>query len=256
MSDPAALLPACAAAALAASAVALLVQGPRAGRRGPLSRDPARRRQPAGGSAGPERDLVDRHRAVVCVLAGAAPVLLLGGVVGVVGGVLVGGFVFRVLARRKPAWLSRHEERVARDLPQVVDLLAVTLAAGTDPVSALAAVTAAVDGPVVAQLRAAQHALALGRDPVRVWRETAQRPGLAALGRTMSRAVESGASVSDALHRLAEDLHAAATLEAESRARTVGVRAAAPLGLCLLPAFVLVGVVPLVASTVGSLLAR
>jgi hypothetical protein len=33
------------------------------------------------------------------------------------------------------------------------------------------------------------------------------------------------------------------------------VRAAAPLGLCLLPAFVLVGVVPLVASTVAALLA-
>ena len=42
--------------------------------------------------------------------------------------------------------------------------------------------------------------------------------------------------------------------EAEARARTVGVRAAAPLGLCLLPAFVLVGVVPLVAGTVASLL--
>lgn len=255
MSDPAALLPASAAAGLAASAVALLVQGPRGSR---LRHGASTSLQVPGVRAsptGPERDLVERHRAVVCVLAGAAPVLLLGGVVGVVGGVLVAGVVFRVLARRKPAWLSRHEERVARDLPRVIDLLAVTLSAGTDPLSALAAVTAAVDGPVVGELQVALHALELGRDPVRVWRETAERPGLAPLGRAMTRAVESGASVSDALHRLADDLHAAARLEAESRARTVGVRAAAPLGLCLLPAFVLVGVVPLVASTVGSLLA-
>jgi hypothetical protein len=70
----------------------------------------------------------------------------------------------------------------------------------------------------------------------------------------MARAVETGASVSDALRRLAEDLQAVSRSEAEARARTVGVRAAAPLGLCLLPAFVLVGVVPLVAGTVASLL--
>ncbi len=71
----------------------------------------------------------------------------------------------------------------------------------------------------------------------------------------MVRAIESGASVSDALQRLAEDLHASARLEAETKARAVGVRAAAPLGLCLLPAFVLIGVVPLVGSAVAALLA-
>jgi hypothetical protein len=39
----------------------------------------------------------------------------------------------------------------------------------------------------------------------------------------------------------------------EERARSVGVKAAVPLGLCLLPAFVLVGVVPLVVSLLTSL---
>ena len=39
----------------------------------------------------------------------------------------------------------------------------------------------------------------------------------------------------------------------ESRARAVGVKAAVPLGVCLLPAFVLVGVVPLVAGSVSVL---
>jgi hypothetical protein len=32
----------------------------------------------------------------------------------------------------------------------------------------------------------------------------------------------------------------------QKRARTVGVRAAGPLGLCFLPAFMLVGIVPTV----------
>jgi hypothetical protein len=39
----------------------------------------------------------------------------------------------------------------------------------------------------------------------------------------------------------------------EERARGVGVRAAVPLGLCLLPSFVLLGVVPLVVSLLQSL---
>ncbi len=37
------------------------------------------------------------------------------------------------------------------------------------------------------------------------------------------------------------------------RARRVGVRAAVPLGLCLLPAFLLIGIVPVVAGLVSDL---
>jgi Flp pilus assembly protein TadB len=203
----------------------------------------------------PERDdLIGRHRVMVSMLAGAAPLLLLGGVLGLVAAVVVTGLVWRALGSREPAHERRRREQVARSLPHVVDLLAVALASGSSPTGALSAVAAALDGPVVADLRAAEHGLRLGRDPGRVWRELADRPGLTVLGRAMSRAIESGASVSEALHRLAQDLQAAASLEAESRARAVGVRAAAPLGLCLLPAFVLVGVVPLVAGTVAALL--
>jgi hypothetical protein len=54
--------------------------------------------------------------------------------------------------------------------------------------------------------------------------------------------------------RLAEDLRRRDRADVESRARSVGVKAALPLGLCLLPAFVLVGVVPLVAGSVSVLL--
>jgi Flp pilus assembly protein TadB len=181
---------------------------------------------------------------------------LLGGWAGLAGGLATTVVVHRVLARRESPQARRSRERVARDLPQVVDLLGVALAAGAAPSTALASVAAAVEGPVAQELATIRHSLVLGRDPVRVWHDAAQRPGLAALGRTMARAVESGASVSDALHRLAEDLRAATRTEAEGRARTVGVRAAIPLGLCLLPAFVLLGIVPLVAGTVESLLGR
>jgi len=67
----------------------------------------------------------------------------------------------------------------------------------------------------------------------------------------VSAAAESGAPLSDVLAGLAEDARARALLAARLRARAVGVRAVLPLGLCFLPAFVLLGVVPLVAGMVS-----
>ena len=55
------------------------------------------------------------------------------------------------------------------------------------------------------------------------------------------------------MSRLADDLAAARAAEVEERARAVGVKAALPLGLCLLPAFVLIGIVPLVAALLSTL---
>jgi hypothetical protein len=59
--------------------------------------------------------------------------------------------------------------------------------------------------------------------------------------------------VAAVVERLADDLAETGRAEVEQRARTVGVRAAVPLGLCLLPAFLLLGIVPLVASLVSGL---
>ena len=56
--------------------------------------------------------------------------------------------------------------------------------------------------------------------------------------------------------RVNPKLNAIVTLAAEQakeRARAVGVKAAVPLGLCLLPAFVLVGIVPVVAALLTNL---
>jgi hypothetical protein len=58
----------------------------------------------------------------------------------------------------------------------------------------------------------------------------------------------------DALARLGEDLRAGRRAAVEERVRRIEVRAAVPLGACLLPAFVLLAVVPLVAGSVSSLL--
>ena len=73
------------------------------------------------------------------------------------------------------------------------------------------------------------------------------------LGRALARAHRTGAPVVPAVERLADELARSARSEVEDRARAVGVKAAVPLGLCLLPAFVLIGIVPLVAGLLTSL---
>ena len=86
-----------------------------------------------------------------------------------------------------------------------------------------------------------------------VWSDVAADPALGPLGRAMARSHRTGAPVVTAIERLGDELARAARAEVEDRARAVGVRAAVPLGLCLLPAFVLIGIVPVVAGLLGTL---
>jgi hypothetical protein len=88
--------------------------------------------------------------------------------------------------------------------------------------------------------------IALGVPPADVWGSLAVEPALAPLGRTLARSARTGEPVADALERLGRELAARARAEVEDSARRVGVRAAVPLGLCLLPAFLLIGIVPVV----------
>jgi Flp pilus assembly protein TadB len=89
--------------------------------------------------------------------------------------------------------------------------------------------------------------------PGPVWRDLAAHPQLGPLGRAVGRAHETGAAMGDAVHRLAVELREREQAEVEARARSIEVRAAAPLGLCLLPAFMVLGVVPMVAAVFGAM---
>lgn len=164
---------------------------------------------------------------------------------------LVGVLV--VVARAEPPEERRRRERRRHDLPSFVELYAAALHAGAAPGVALDLACTALPGPVADELRPVRARLALGAAPATVWGDLAAHAELGRLGRTLARAEASGAPVVDAVRDLAEELSARARAEAEDRARTVGVKAAVPLGLCLLPAFLLLGIVPLVLGAVEGL---
>lgn len=202
-------------------------------------------------AAAPEQALLRRLRAPLVVLAVVAGWTVLGGWIGICAGVAAGLLGWRVLGRVESPSVIRRRESLERDLPMAVYLLGAALGAGTSPIAAVLAVADALPGPIAEEFRSTHHRLVLGLDPAVVW-GTVQGP-LRPLGRTMVRAHESGASVRAAVEGLSDDLRVGARTRLETLARSVEVRAAAPLGLCFLPAFVLLGVVPMTVAIFSSL---
>ncbi|MDN4161431.1 type II secretion system F family protein [Nocardioides abyssi] len=217
---------------------------------------PARERLPAAepvAAAVAETGWMRRQRPALALLSGVAAYLFVGGVGAPVAGVAAAVGAWVVLTRAEPPEVRRRREAVRRELPHVVTLLAAALRSGAASGEAVELVCRALPGPAADRLATASARLALGVDPATVWAGLGQDGELAPLGRALARAHATGAPVVATVERLADELAARARGEVEDRARTVGVRAAVPLGLCLLPAFLLVGIVPLVAGLLGEL---
>ena len=195
----------------------------------------------------------DPHlRPLTAVGAGLAAWLVVGGVVGITAGIVAALVARRVLAGAEAPSARRDREEVERTLPHLVDLFASTLRSGADPVAGLARVCAALPGPAAERLLPVVERSRWGAAGVEAWAAVADDEALAPLSRAMVRSQVSGASVVRAVERLAAELERESLARAEDAARRVGVAAAIPLGLCLLPAFMLLGVVPTVASLFGS----
>jgi Flp pilus assembly protein TadB len=200
-----------------------------------------------------DRDWLRRWRPLWVLLSGAAAAAFLGGAVGLAAAPVAAAATWLVIERSEPAQIRRTRDLARRDLPHVVGLLADALRSGQPPVEALGVVAGALPGPAATRLAEVVPRLRLGVDPLLVWADLAGDPALGPLGRALARAHRTGAPVVAAVERLADELTRAVRADVEDRARAVGVKAAVPLGLCLLPAFVLIGIVPVVAGLLTSL---
>jgi pilus assembly protein TadC len=192
-------------------------------------------------------------RPLAALGAGAGAWLFVGGPAGPLAGVAACAVAWRVLASVEAPASRRDREEVERTLPHLVDLFASTLRAGAEPVAGLAQVCAALPGPAARRLEPVVEQARWGASGAEAWSAVVHDDSLAPLARAMVRSQVSGASVVLAVERLADELESESLARAEDAARRVGVSAAVPLGVCLLPAFLLLGVVPTVASLLGSL---
>ncbi|MDX3643359.1 type II secretion system F family protein [Streptomyces sp. MB09-02B] len=184
--------------------------------------------------------------------------VLVGGLVGLLLGLAAGVGAWQWLRRARRAGGDPSEAydaaAAARQLPLAADLLAACITAGASPVVAARAVGEALGGPVGERLARGAAEARLGGEPAAAWRSLAALPGAGALARLLERADESGVPAASPVARLAADARSEWGRAATERARRAAVMVTAPVGLCFLPAFIAVGVLPVVIGLADGLL--
>lgn len=139
------------------------------------------------------------------------------------------------------------------------DLLAACLRAGLPPAAAVRAVVPVAPLALGELLRQAADLLTLGADPATAWARphadfAGIQPEFDALARLARRSARSGASLAAAVGELAAAHRARAEEAVTARAERAGVLIGGPLGLCFLPAFVCLGIVPVIIGLAGRVL--
>ena len=157
-------------------------------------------------------------------------------------------------------WLLRRSRRPrAPDVAErlrlagTLDLLAACLRAGLPVPTALAAVADLAPAGAAGALRSASGLLALGAGPEEAWAAVRARPELGELAVAAIRTARAGTVFAAAAAELAGRLRDDLAVEAEERAERAGVVLALPVGLCFLPAFLCLGVLPVVLGLAAGL---
>lgn len=170
-----------------------------------------------------------------------------------------------VAGRSASAKAAKVVQRRLAAAPPAIELFAAGLAAGMLPEHAANAVVEAfgrVDpirestraptldrdqdplGQVAEIFRRAAANLADTADPTSAWEVLRRDPATEPVGTAALRSSRTGAPMAESVTRAAEATRLAAQQAAQGQVRSVAVKAVAPLALCFLPAFVLIGVVP------------
>lgn len=155
--------------------------------------------------------------------------------------------------RGGPGGRARRRARTPElDVLVLLDLLDAAIAAGASLPRALGAVGDAAGGNWGQVLVRASSGLVMGADWEAAWQGSPARlaPVVAGLAPTWI----TGSAPGPALRAAAAQLRRQRRAAAREAAARLGVHLVLPLGLCFLPAFVLIGLVPVLVSLGSSLL--
>jgi pilus assembly protein TadC len=169
---------------------------------------------------------------------------------GVAIGVGAAAVSFVLLGQLDSAAQARRQLGLAAELPQVCDLLVACLEAGLPLRAGAEVVAGGLDGPMGKRLAEVVAKTRLGVAEERAWHELSVEPALAGLARELARGTSSGTTLAGRLRALGLDARREAFAAAEARAKKVGVQSVLPLMACFLPAFVLLGVLPIIGGLV------
>lgn len=188
-----------------------------------------------------------RQRSAAGVAAGLLLSLIIGGPIGVLAGIVAGASLTVAMGYLAP---KTDMDDLVRQLPDALEFLAVCLDAGL-PMSRAIETVADVSPEATAQvLRQVAAHLLLGRAGALAWDELRDHQAWGPVAADIARAERSGTSLIGVLRVHAQDARTQRHELASKKARTVGVKSVVPLMACFLPAFILVGVVPILLSLI------
>ena len=155
------------------------------------------------------------------------------------------------------SWAARRQTRRADlELPLLLDLLAAASSAGLSGQLALKRAVWAVGGPLATELRRTLDAVDLGarwRDELRATADRLELPDLRRAVTALTRTESYGASLAEQMSTLAGQVREARRAAVTERARKAPVKMLFPLVFLVLPAFLLLTVVPVLLTTLKSI---
>ena len=167
---------------------------------------------------------------------------------------LVLGVALHLIGRRWVQRLTTNAARVESDIPDIVDVVAVHLRSGQPPALAFINASQAVPGDLGTAARQVATQVHNGGRFVDVL--TAYRHNFGLRAQSLIDALidteRDGLPPRELFERLAADAHAQRRRDADARIRALPIRLTLPLVGCILPAYVLLAVVPLLASQLSS----
>jgi pilus assembly protein TadC len=136
------------------------------------------------------------------------------------------------------------------------DVLAACLRSGMAVSTAASATAPSAPAALARLLSRAADLLALGAEPASAWTSSGRPVGkhAEALLRLARRSASSGTALAQGVAELADQSRHEAADAASAAAERASVLIAGPLGLCYLPAFVCLGIIPVVAGLAGDVL--
>jgi tight adherence protein C len=154
---------------------------------------------------------------------------------------------------------ARRQEQIQKELPDVLDLMSVSMRAGLSFDGAMSKVTMAGDGALAAEFGRVLQELRLGRARTSVLRDLLNRTNVDDLHyvvQALIQASDLGIPVADVLTSQGAEMRVRRKQRAEEKAQKVTIKILFPTLFCIFPVIMIVVIVPALISIVEKLVFR